>query len=113
MKAFLAFFSASAFCLAIVVPSNGGTGDVVLQKAPPLTIRQAPAYPENLARYHFGAAVKATPLKDSIASLQLSSNGTDRNTSTSRAKGRRAHHRQKLAEVPVKALPIKRGIDDS
>jgi len=81
MKALLASFSASAFCLAIVVPSNGGTGDVVLQKAPPLTIRQAPAYPENLARYHFGAAVKATPLTDSIASLQLSSNGTDRNTS--------------------------------
>jgi hypothetical protein len=81
MKPLLAFFSPLAFSFATVVPSNGGTGDVVLQKAPPLTVRQAPAYPENLARFHFGAAVKATPQTDSIAKLQLSSNGVDRNTS--------------------------------
>src|SRR4051794_34827892 len=81
MRPLLASFSALPLCLAMVSPSSGGTGDVVLQKAPPLTIRQAPSYPENLARYHFGAAVKATLQNDSIASLQLSSNGVDRNTS--------------------------------
>jgi hypothetical protein len=70
-----------ALCIALGIPSIGTAGDVVLQKAPPLTVRQAPSYPENLARYHFGAAVKATPQTDSIAKLQLSSNGIDRNTS--------------------------------
>lgn len=70
-----------AFCLILVTPSIGTAGDVVLQKAPPLTVRQAPSYPENLARYHFGAAVKATPQNDSVAKLELSSNGKDQNTS--------------------------------
>ncbi len=70
-----------AFCMALVAPSIATAADVVLQKAPPLTIRQAPSYPENLARYHFGAAVKAAPQIDSIAKLQLSSNGIDQNTS--------------------------------
>ena len=55
--------------------------DVVLQKAPPLTVRQTPDYPENLARYHFGAEVKATPESASVAKLQLSANGQDPNTS--------------------------------
>lgn len=70
-----------SFCLALAAPGLAAAGDVVLQKAPPLTVRQAPSYPENLARYHFGAAVKATPQTDSIAKLQLSSNGKDQNTS--------------------------------
>ena len=41
MKPFTAPFFASALCIALVAPSRGATGDVVLQKAPPLTIRQA------------------------------------------------------------------------
>src|ERR1700760_4374005 len=36
-------------------------GDVTLQKVPALTVEQAPAYPENLARYHFGAKVEVLP----------------------------------------------------
>ncbi|MEO7168539.1 MAG: hypothetical protein ABI016_16085 [Chthoniobacterales bacterium] len=55
--------------------------DLVLQKAPPFTVKQAPAYPENLARYHFGADVKATPQSGSVAKLELSSNGQDSNVS--------------------------------
>jgi len=81
MKPLTTSLSILALCIALVAPSIGATGDVVLQKAPPLTIRQAPSYPENLARYHFGAAVKTTPQRDSIAKLQLSSNGIDQNTS--------------------------------
>lgn len=81
MKPLTASSFVLGLCIALVAPSIGATGDVVLQKAPPLTIRQAPSYPENLARYHFGAAVKATPQSDSIAKLQLSSNGIDQNTS--------------------------------
>ncbi len=53
---------------------------LVLQKAPPLTAERVPLYPENLARYHFGADVKAMPQSNPIATLRLSSNGEDRNT---------------------------------
>lgn len=81
MKPLTAFSSGLCLCIAFVAPSIGVAGDVVLQKAPPLTVRQAPSYPENLARYHFGAAVKTSPQTDSIANLQLSSNGIDQNTS--------------------------------
>ena len=69
------------FCGVLAAPALGLAADLVLQKAPPLTVRQAPAYPENLARYHFGADVKATPESASLAKLQLSSNGQDQNTS--------------------------------
>ena len=69
------------FCGVLAAPALGLAADLVLQKAPPLTVRQAPAYPENLARYHFGAAVKAMPQSSSVAKLQLSSNGDDQNTS--------------------------------
>ena len=81
MKPLTASFLTLTLGIALVAPSSSVAADVVLQKAPPLTIRQAPSYPENLARYHFGAAVKATPQSDSIAKLQLSSNGIDQNTS--------------------------------
>src|SRR5471032_616225 len=69
------------FCGVLAAPSFVLAADLVLQKAPPLTVRQAPAYPENLARYHFGAAVKVMPQSSSLAKLQLSSNGQDQNTS--------------------------------
>ena len=69
------------FCAAFATPSLAFGSDVVLQKAPPLTVEQAPAYPENVARYHFGADVKATPQTNALAKLELSSNGVDRNTS--------------------------------
>ncbi len=68
------------FSILLLGPSISMAADVVLQKAPPLTVRQAPEYPENLARYHFGADVKATPESASLAKLELSSNGHDQNT---------------------------------
>lgn len=54
--------------------------DLVLQKVPPLNVEQAPAYPQNLARYHLGAQVEAAPLIKPIANLRLSSKSEDRNT---------------------------------
>lgn len=69
------------FAALLIAPSIGMAGDVVLQKAPPLTVREAPEYPENLARYHFGAEVQASPENASLATLELSSLGQDRNTS--------------------------------
>ena len=73
--------SKALFVLLSLSPSLGFATDVVLQKAPPLTIRQAPVYPENLARYHFGADVKTNPESAPAAKLQLSFQGQDENTS--------------------------------
>jgi hypothetical protein len=70
-----------AFSLIAATPSLAVCADIVLQKAPPLTVRQAPAYPENLARYHFGADVKAMPQSVPLTKLQLSSYSQDNNTS--------------------------------
>jgi hypothetical protein len=53
---------------------------LTLQKVPPLTVEQAPAYPENLARYHYGAQVEAAPQSNPVRNLQLSSQTEDRNT---------------------------------
>src|SRR5947207_9508226 len=80
----LTFSSRMKFCLlcgAIIAPSIAIASDVLLQKAPPLTVEQAPAYPENLARYHFGADIKAVPQSNPIAKLKLSWNGQDQNIS--------------------------------
>jgi hypothetical protein len=57
--------------------------DLVLQKVPPLTIDQAPAYPQNLARYDLGAQVEAAPQTKPVASLRLSSLTQDQNTAAS------------------------------
>jgi len=73
----------SLSCMLLLGPTVGFTADVVLQKVPPLTVREAPAYPENLARYHFGAEVKVVPEKTSPAKLQLSLNAKDQNISAS------------------------------
>jgi hypothetical protein len=68
-------------CILLLSASATLAADIVLQKAPPLTVHQAPDYPENLARYHFGAEVKTTPESASLAKLQLSSHGQDQNPS--------------------------------
>ena len=66
--------------VAIVLPTAATfASDLVLEKAPPLTVQEAPAYPENLARFHFGAEVKTSP--QTTAQLTLSSNGQDTNAS--------------------------------
>jgi len=46
------------FALLLFAPLVSLGADVVLQKAPPLTVRDAPNYPENLARFHFGADLR-------------------------------------------------------
>jgi hypothetical protein len=66
-------------CLSLLLASRLFAADLVLQRVPPLTVEQVPAYPQNLARYHFGAQVEAAPRSNSIASLQLSSNSEDHN----------------------------------
>jgi hypothetical protein len=66
-------------CLFPLVTSRLFAADSVLQRVPPLTVEQVPAYPQNLARYHFGAQVEVAPRSNPIASLQLSSNSEDHN----------------------------------
>ena len=67
--------------IAIVSSSSLFAGELVLHKVPPLSIEQAPAYPDNLARYHFGAQVEAAPDAVPVSSLKLSSIAGDHNTS--------------------------------
>ena len=45
--------------------------DLVLQKVPPLTVEQAPAYPENVARQHLGAKLETAGNTDSQAAAAL------------------------------------------
>lgn len=76
------FLAVSTFFCGVACLSLGSlvAGDINLQKVPPLTVEQAPAYPENVARYHFGAQVEALPEGSSTSTLQLSSSTGDQNT---------------------------------
>lgn len=63
----------------LALPSSSLAGVLTLKKVPALTVEQTPSYPENLARYHAGALIEATPRSHPIAHLQISSNAEDRN----------------------------------
>jgi hypothetical protein len=71
----------SQFCtvcslLIAAVPAMSAA-DLVLQKVPPLTVEQAPAYPENVARQHLGAKLEtAAGDTDSSAAALLSGDPT-------------------------------------
>ena len=67
------------FVCVIPFLTSVSAADVVLQKVPPLTVEQAPSYPENLARYGLGAQIAITPQNKSSAKLQLSSMSADNN----------------------------------
>lgn len=73
--------SCALCCVASVALGNSAVSaaDVVLQKVPALSAEKAPAYPVNLARYHFGAQIEASPKAQNSTQLQLSSNGADQN----------------------------------
>ncbi|MFN2508516.1 MAG: hypothetical protein ABR589_07055 [Chthoniobacterales bacterium] len=70
-------FAARSFTLTLVASIAAATGpaaiaaDLVLQKVPALTVEQAPAYPENLARHHLGARIVA-PTAESTSDAQRS-----------------------------------------
>src|SRR5207244_3703446 len=69
-----------ACCLFLGHASGLLAAELVLEKVPPLTVEQAPAYPQNLARYYLGAKVEAAPQSVPIADLHLSSKWEDTNT---------------------------------
>jgi hypothetical protein len=68
-------------CLVFPLASASFGGDLVLQKVPPLTVDQAPAYPQNLARYELGAEIKPLPPTSANGTFQLSVNSDDTNAS--------------------------------
>jgi hypothetical protein len=72
-------FKASALFGSLFLAATSFAAELVLEKVPPITVAQAPAYPENLARYYYGAQVEA-PQGTSIAALRLSSKSEDTNT---------------------------------
>ncbi|MDQ3626519.1 MAG: hypothetical protein M3372_05270 [Verrucomicrobiota bacterium] len=63
MEIMKTFTSRTALCtlcsLALGTLPNASAAELVLHKVPALTVEQAPAYPENLARRHLGAQVEA------------------------------------------------------
>ncbi len=69
----LCCLTAGVYLLAVVTSFAG----LVLQKVPPLTVEQAPAYPENLARYYLGARVEADPGSNSTDSKAENRNGAE------------------------------------
>jgi hypothetical protein len=74
-------FARTSACLIVLGLSPGlFAAEITLQKVPPLTVEQSPAYPENLARYHLGAQVEAAPRSNPITKLQLSSKSEDHNS---------------------------------
>jgi hypothetical protein len=76
------FFSrkTSATLILLAIAPGLFAAELTLQKVPPLTVERAPAYPENLARYHLGAQVEVAPQGSPIAQLQLSSKSEDHNS---------------------------------
>ena len=68
-------FSARSFAVVgsafLSLTSLSTAAELVLQKVPPLTVEQAPAYPENLARYPLGAQVEISPKSDSAGEAAL------------------------------------------
>src|SRR6202040_96305 len=63
------FLRASTFFLGfgIAIAINGA--DLVLQKVPPLTVAQAPNYPQNLARFVLGAQIESDAPGDASSSV--------------------------------------------
>ena len=68
-----------ALAALLCTSAQGFAAELVLQKVPPLSVEQAPAYPENLARYFLGAQIETTPQSQPISNLRLSSNSEDSN----------------------------------
>src|SRR5437879_13097518 len=68
-------------CWLFLGSISGSVGaELVFEKVPPITVEQVPDYPENLARYYFGAQIEAAPQSNPIANLQLDSKWEDTNT---------------------------------
>jgi len=63
------FLRASIFFLGFGIAVSISCADLVLQKVPPLTVAQAPNYPQNLARFDLGAQIESDVPEDASSSV--------------------------------------------
>lgn len=63
------FLRASTFFLGFGIAISISGADLVLQKVPPLTVEQAPNYPQNLARLDLGAQIESDLPADASSSV--------------------------------------------
>src|SRR6266853_2703214 len=63
------FLRASTFFLGWGIAISISGADLVLQKVPPLTVAQAPNYPQNLARFDLGAQIESDVPDDASSSV--------------------------------------------
>src|SRR5438046_10380784 len=63
------FLRASTFFLGFGSAISISGADLVLQKVPPLTVAQAPNYPQNLARVDLGAQIESDVPDDASSSV--------------------------------------------
>ena len=60
---------ALTFFLGLGIGLSTSSADLVLQKVPPLTVAQAPNYPQNLARFDLGAQIESDVEADASSSV--------------------------------------------
>src|SRR5258708_20526130 len=63
------FLRALTFFLGWGIAISISGADLVLQKVPPLTVAQAPNYPQNLARFDLGAQIESDVPDDASSSV--------------------------------------------
>src|SRR6266480_395828 len=63
------FLRALTFLLGLGIAISTSGADLVLQKVPPLTVAQAPNYPQNLARIDLGAQIESDVPSDASSSV--------------------------------------------
>src|SRR5213082_3970524 len=63
------FLRALTLFLGLGIGISASGADLVLQKVPPLTVAQAPNYPQNLARFDLGAQIQSDVPDDASSSV--------------------------------------------
>jgi hypothetical protein len=63
------FLGALTFLLGLGIGISASGADLLLQKVPPLTVAQAPNYPQNLARLDLGAQIESDAEADASSSV--------------------------------------------
>jgi len=63
------FLRALTLLLGLGIGISASGADLVLQKVPPLTVAQAPNYPQNLARFDLGAQIESDVPADASGSI--------------------------------------------
>ncbi len=63
------FLRALTFFLGLGTGLSTSSADLVLQRVPPLTVAQAPNYPQNLARFDLGAQIESDVEADASSSV--------------------------------------------